>query len=91
MTSKTALKEGGLTFSCCFSAADKAGAFTIIFSLIIRAKSGPLTAAVGSPTINPKAITHPSLADNISATATGPGVGGIKAWVIARPANKGKP
>ena len=52
-------------------------------------KSGPLTIAVGIPTINPTRITHPRSAFRISATATGPGVGGIKACVIANPASSG--
>ena len=42
-------------------------------------KSKPLTKAVGIPTINPIKITHPNSAPIISATAIGPGVGGIKA------------
>ena len=41
------------------------------------------------PTINPKRITQPKSAFKISATATGPGVGGINEWVIAKPANNG--
>ena len=91
ITNKTDAKLGAVILSFCPAVEDKTGALTMIFSLINRAKSGPLIAAVGNPTTNPNAITHPRLADKISATATGPGVGGIKAWVMAKPANKGRP
>ncbi len=47
--------------------------------------------AVGIPAMKPNKITHPKSAFRISATATGPGVGGIKAWVMANPANNGIP
>ncbi len=47
--------------------------------------------AVGIPTINPNKITQPRSAFKISATATGPGVGGMNACVTANPANKGNP
>ena len=40
--------------------------------------------------IKPKTITHPKFAFRISATAMGPGVGGINACVTANPASKGK-
>ena len=45
--------------------------------------------AAGTPASIPKMITQPRSAPSISATAIGPGVGGIKAWVIARPAKSG--
>ena len=41
--------------------------------------------AVGKPTIAPIKITQPKSAPIISATAIGPGVGGIKACVTAKP------
>ena len=65
------------------------GATICIFLEIYFANNGPLTMAVGMPAIKPNKITHPKSAFNISATATGPGVGGIKLWVTLKPANKG--
>ena len=60
-----------------------------IFFAINFANKGPLIIAVGTAVIKPNNITQPKSAFNISATATGPGVGGIKECVIAKPANKG--
>ena len=65
------------------------GAATNIFAAIYFPNKGPLTIAVGTPTINPTKITQPKSAFKISATATGPGVGGINACVIASPARSG--
>ena len=45
---------------------------------------------MGKPTTIPNKITHPKEAPKISATATGPGVGGTKAWVMASPAKRGR-
>ena len=65
------------------------GAVTNILEAMNFPKRGPLITAVGIPTINPTKITQPKSAFKISATATGPGVGGIKACVIASPASNG--
>ena len=65
------------------------GAVTNILEAMNFPKTGPLTTAVGTPTINPTKITQPKSAFKMSATATGPGVGGIKACVIASQASNG--
>ena len=64
-------------------------ASTNIFPEINLPKINPLIIVVGIPTINPIIITHPILALIIWDTAMGPGVGGMKAWVVARPASSG--
>lgn len=44
---------------------------------------------IGTPIIAPTKITHPKSAPSMSATATGPGVGGMNVCVTASPANNG--
>lgn len=68
---------------------DQLRASTKILLAIYFPNTGPLMMAVGIPIINPNKITHPKSAFKISATATGPGVGGINACVIANPARSG--
>ena len=54
-------------------------------------KIGPAINIAGTPAIRPNRITQPRSAPKSSATAMGPGVGGMKAWAVARPASKGNP
>src|SRR5690554_6601500 len=60
-----------------------------IFFEIYFPQTGPAIIAVGKPRIIPNRITHPSCALIMSATATGPGVGGMKLCVTASPARSG--
>ena len=53
--------------------------------------TGPARIAVGNPITAPRIITQPKSAPKILATATGPGVGGIKVCVTASPASNGIP
>ena len=52
---------------------------------MILPKSGPVRSVKGSPITTTSPITHQRSAPSISATATGPGVGGIKEGVSAKP------
>jgi hypothetical protein len=54
-------------------------------------KSGPATMAAGMPAMTPNRITHAWSHLRISATAAGPGVGGIIEWDTPSPASSGTP
>ena len=86
-------KEGSAFGSYDFSllASSSGGGVRYIFPEIYFPHTGPAITAVGKPIMAPKRITQPSCTLIISATATGPGVGGIKLCVAAKPASKGIP
>ncbi len=88
------VKEGS-PFSCSIissgSTSSSGGAFTSIFFEMYLPNMGPAMIAVGIPNKKPNRITQPNCTSIISATATGPGVGGIKLCVTANPARRGMP
>jgi len=61
------------------------------FFAIYLPNIGPARIIDGIPAIKPNKITQPRSAPIKSATAMGPGVGGIKLCVTAKPANSGIP
>jgi hypothetical protein len=74
----------GLSWVLCASGT----AINILFAMNLP-NNGPAIIMAGIPVNAPNKITQPKSALINSATAIGPGVGGIKLWVIANPANNG--
>ena len=74
-------------FACIISS----GGWMLILPAMYFPNTGPAMMAVGIPSTKPKKMTQPSCASRMSATAMGPGVGGMKLCVTARPASSGIP
>ncbi|MGX1118369.1 hypothetical protein RKD37_003732 [Streptomyces ambofaciens] len=56
----------------------------------IQAENTQAASTAGMPQTMPMRITQPRSTFSSPAAATGPGCGGRKAWVIDRPASRGR-